>query len=41
MIYEPFFDHKVSMSMLIKEAVAHESLIGIAIKPHLVRKSKG
>lgn len=30
----------VSMSMLLKEAVAHESLLGVAIKPHLKKKSK-
>jgi len=30
----------VSMSMLLKEAVANESMLGVAIKPHLVKKSK-
>lgn len=30
----------VSMSLLLKEAVAHQSLLGVAIKPHLMKKSK-
>jgi len=30
----------VSMSMLLKEAVAHESLLGVAIRPHLQKKTK-
>ena len=29
----------VSMSALIKEAVAYESTLGIAIKPHLKKKT--
>jgi adenylate kinase len=29
----------VSMSNLIKEAVAHESVLGIAIRPHLQKKT--
>ena len=28
------------MSELVKEAVALESLLGVAIKPHLLKKSK-
>lgn len=28
------------MSMLLKEAVAHESLLGVAIRPHLQKKTK-
>jgi len=30
----------VSITMLLKEAVANESMLGVAIKPHLVKKSK-
>lgn len=30
----------VSMSMLLKEAVAHQSLLGVAIKPHMVKGTK-
>lgn len=30
----------VSMSMLLKEAVAHQSLLGVAIKPHMVKQTK-
>ncbi len=35
-----FFKNKVSMSSLIKEAIAHETIIGLSIKPHLEKGSK-
>ena len=30
----------VSMTSLIKEAIAHETIIGLSIKPHLEKGSK-
>jgi adenylate kinase family enzyme len=30
----------LSMAMLLKEAVAHQSFLGVAIKPHMAKKTK-